>query len=49
MTQHKFWQRALTGGIGAQIDWLAACMIAGVGGSWGLTGKVNHPQKANRP
>jgi hypothetical protein len=33
MTQSKFWQRALAGGIGAHFDWLAACMLAGIGGS----------------
>lgn len=49
MTQHQFWQRALAGGIGAHVDWLAACLVAGIGGALGLASKVNGQQNGNTP
>ena len=27
MTREAFWERALTGGVGAQFDWLAAATV----------------------
>ena len=33
MTQRKFWHRALVGGFGKHLDWLAVTMIAGIAGS----------------
>lgn len=46
MTQRKYWHRALTGGIGAQFDWLVATMIGAIGDSSDNRDAAGKPAKS---